>query len=207
MRMALANSGQACVSQSRLIIPRVRLAEVEARLSALLDDWPLGNPEDPATRLGPVANQRQFSRINAMVEHALQQGARRVAGGPGRAAGFDRGWYCPVTLLSDVSPSLEVAQEEVFGPVLALMPYDTVDQALELANSTRYGLSGAVWSSDAQQAAAFARRRVTGQCIVSGAPQNLATPFGGRRDSGLGRENGRFGVEECLTYRSLHGVV
>ncbi|MFD4838748.1 aldehyde dehydrogenase family protein [Achromobacter sp. NPDC058515] len=206
LRMALANSGQACVSQSRLIVPRARLAEVEARLSALLDDWPLGDPADPATRLGPVANQRQFSRVNAMVERALQQGARRVAGGPGRAVGFDRGWYCPVTLLSDVSPALEVAQEEVFGPVLALMPYDTVDQALELANSTRYGLSGAVWSSDASKAAAFARRMATGQVIVNGAPQNLATPFGGRRDSGLGRENGRFGVEECLTYRSLHGV-
>jgi len=206
LRMALANSGQACVSQSRLIVPRARLAEVEARLTALLDDWPLGDPADPATRLGPVANQRQYSRVNAMVEHALQEGARQVAGGAGRAAGFDRGWYCPATLLSDVVSAMAVAQEEVFGPVVALMPYDTTDQALEMANSTRYGLSGAVWSVDEAQAAAFARQMVTGQVIINGAAQNLATPFGGRRDSGLGRENGRFGVEDCLTYRSLHGA-
>ncbi|WP_260986393.1 aldehyde dehydrogenase family protein [Bordetella genomosp. 13] len=206
LRMALANSGQACVSQSRLIVPRAKLAEVEERLLGLLADWPLGDPMDPATRLGPVANQRQFLRIGDMVEQALQQGARLVAGGPGRATGFERGWYCPVTLLSDVSPALEIAQDEAFGPVLALMPYDTPEQALALANSTRYGLSGAVWSADAERATAFARRMVTGQVIINGAPQNLATPFGGRRDSGLGRENGRFGVEECLTYRSLHGA-
>ncbi|GAB3104990.1 aldehyde dehydrogenase family protein [Bordetella tumbae] len=206
LRMAVANSGQACVSQSRLIVPRESLGQIEERLTGLLGDWSIGDPLDPATRLGPVANQRQFIRINRLVEQALDQGARRVAGGTGRAAGFTKGWFCPVTILSDIDPDFTIAQEEVFGPVLAVMPYDSESQALTFANATRYGLSGAVWSSDQDRATRFAREMITGQVIINGAPQNLATPFGGRRDSGLGRENGRFGVEECLTYRSLHGA-
>ncbi|MFJ0644993.1 aldehyde dehydrogenase family protein, partial [Bordetella bronchiseptica] len=158
------------------------------------------------------ANARQFERVNAMVSRALQQGARLVAGGPGRLAGQARGWHVPVTILSDVTPDMELAQEEVFGPVLALMPYEDGGQdggeaqALALANATRYGLSGAVWSADAARAAAFARRMKTGQVIINGADQNLATPFGGRGASGVGRENGRFGIEECLTWQSLHGA-
>ncbi|KDB66779.1 aldehyde dehydrogenase family protein [Bordetella bronchiseptica] len=212
LRMAVANSGQACVSQSRLIVPRQRLAEAEQALAALAQAWPQGDPLDAATRLGPLANARQFERVNAMVSRALQQGARLVAGGPGRLAGQARGWHVPVTILSDVTPDMELAQEEVFGPVLALMPYEDggqdggEGQALALANATRYGLSGAVWSADAARAAAFARRMKTGQVIINGADQNLATPFGGRGASGVGRENGRFGIEECLTWQSLHGA-
>jgi len=206
LRMAVANSGQACVSQSRLIVPQDRVPEVEARLQALLAAWPIGDPLDPATRLGPVANARQFDRVNAMVRTAQAQGARLVCGGGSRAAGIDKGWFCPVTVLSGVKPEMEIAQEEVFGPVLAVMPYGSEPEALALANSTRYGLSGGVWAASAQRATAFARQLKTGQVVINGAAQNLATPFGGRGASGLGRENGRFGIEECLTYRALHGA-
>jgi aldehyde dehydrogenase (NAD+) len=205
-RLSMANSGQACISQSRLIVPRSAVTEIEERLAEIIKGWPLGNPLDEATRLGPVATATQFQHINHMVERAREQGAVLRSGGSGRASGFDRGWYCAPTVFSNVTPGMELAQQEVFGPVLALMPYDDDTQALSLANSTRYGLSGAVWSRDPERAASFARKMKTGQVVINGAAQNLATPFGGWGDSGFGRENGRFGIEECLAYRSLHGV-
>jgi len=207
MRMAIANSGQACVSQSRLIVPAEKLSEVEDRLKALIEAWPIGNPLDAATRLGPLANARQFERVRKMVATAKTQGARDVSPESGACDLPAKGYFHPVTLLSDVRPEMEIAQEEAFGPVLAIMPYETEDEALAIANSTKYGLSGAVWSASRERATAFARRLRTGQVIINGAPQNLATPFGGRGESGIGRENGRYGVEECLTYRALHGAV
>lgn len=205
-RLSVANSGQACVSQSRLIVPRSLVSEIEDRLAAIMKSWPLGDPMDETTRLGPVATQAQYRQINRMVDTAQSQGATLRFGASGRAAGFNRGWYCQPTLFTDVKQEMELAQEEVFGPVLAVMAYDDEAQALALANSTRYGLSGAVWSSDTGRATGFAQKMKTGQVVINGAAQNLATPFGGMGQSGFGRENGRFGIEECLTYRSLHGA-
>ncbi len=205
-RLGMANSGQACVSQSRLIVPRAVVAEVEGRLAEILKTWPPGAPLDEATRLGPVATEAQFVRVNRMIDRARAQGADLRWGGSGRASGFGKGWYCAPTLFGNVTPDMELAQEEVFGPVLAVMPYQDEAQALALANATTYGLSGAVWSRDIDRATRFARQLKTGQVVINGAAQNLATPFGGRGDSGFGRENGRFGIEECLTYRSLHGA-
>lgn len=178
-RMAMANSGQTCVSQSRLIVPRSMLAAVEDRLAQLAQEWPLGDPRDEATRLGPVATRAQYEQVRRMTQQALSEGASLRFGGNDRPPGFARGWYCAPTLLGEVTPGMTLAQEEVFGPVLALMPYDSREQALELANATRYGLSGAVWAGDLDDAKAFARRMRTGQVILNGAAQNLATPFGG----------------------------
>lgn len=205
-RLSMANSGQACVSQSRLIAPRQAVPQIEERLAEILRSWPLGDPMDEATRLGPVATAGQFRHISGMIERARKQGASLRFGGAQRAEGFSRGWYCAPTLFGAVTPDMELAQQEAFGPVLAIMPYDDEEDALKLANSTRYGLSGAVWSQDLDRASRFARRMRTGQVVLNGAAQNLATPFGGFGDSGFGRENGRFGIEDCLTYRSLHGA-
>ncbi len=205
-RLSMANSGQACVSQSRLIVPRSLVREIEGQFAEILKSWPLGDPLDEATRLGPVATQAQFLRVNSMIERARQQGASLRLGGSRRTSGFSKGWYCAPTLFSDVTSQMELAQVEVFGPVLAIMPYDNEAEALALANATRYGLSGAVWSRDKERATSFARKMKTGQVVINGAAQNLATPFGGVGDSGYGRENGRFGIEECLAYRSLHGA-
>jgi aldehyde dehydrogenase (NAD+) len=205
-RLSMANSGQACVSQSRLIAPRQLVPRIEEKLAGLLRAWPLGDPMDEATRLGPVATASQFRHISGMVERAREQGAALRFGGAQRASGFSRGWYCAPTLFSAVTPEMDLAQQEVFGPVLAIMPYDDEEEALKLANSTRYGLSGAVWSQDLDHACRFARGMRTGQVVLNGAAQNLATPFGGFRHSGFGRENGRFGIEDCLSYRSLHGA-
>jgi aldehyde dehydrogenase (NAD+) len=203
-RLSLANSGQACVSQSRLIAPRHRVAEIIEYWRIFASQWSLGNPLEERTRLGPIATSTQYARVLGMIDRAQDQGAALISGGIARFAALDQGFYVQPTLLTDVSQDMEIAQEEVFGPVLAIMPYDTEEQAIEIANSTRYGLSGAVWSVNDEHALAIARRMKTGQVVINGAAQNLATPFGGWGWSGFGRENGRFGIEEMLSYRSLH---
>jgi aldehyde dehydrogenase (NAD+) len=203
-RAALANSGQACVSQSRWIVPRRLRDEAIERFRTAAQGWPLGDPLEPATRLGPVATAAQYRHVLGMIEAAREQGATCAAGGETRPSGT--GYYVPPTLFAGVRPEMDIAQHEVFGPVVALMSYDSETEAAALANATRYGLSGAVWSADAQRAERFARLMKTGQVVVNGAAQNLATPFGGWGDSGFGRENGRFGIEDLLNYRSVHGA-
>lgn len=206
MRMAMVNSGQACVSQSRLLVPQSRLYEVEQRLVALAEQWPLGEPRDKATRLGPVATRVQFNHVNGMIQRAKAAGARLVCGDFASSNLDEQGLFVAPTVFSAVKPDSELAQKEVFGPVLAVIGYESEEEAVRLANSTDYGLSGAVWSASKDRAAAIARELRTGQVVINGAPQNLATPFGGWRQSGFGRENGRFGIEECLQYRALHGL-
>ena len=206
MRMCMVNSGQACVSQSRLVAPRASLPELVERFEASAVGWPLGDPHDDATRLGPLATATQFDHVHRMMATARSDGATLRVGGAGRAAGFEHGWFVAPTLFSDVRPEMEIAQREVFGPVLALMGYDDEAEAMSLVNSTEYGLSGAVWSADATRATRFARGMRTGQVVINGAAQNLATPFGGWGQSGSGRENGRFGIEDLLGYRALHGA-
>ena len=139
-----------------------------------------------------------------MIDSAIAEGAQVAA--RGATADMPSGWFVSPTLVTDVTPEMSVARNEVFGPLLSVLTYDTEKQALELANSSRYGLSGAVWSRDSVRATDFAARMKTGQVILNGAAQNLATPFGGFGDSGFGRENGRFGIEELLTYQSIHGA-
>jgi aldehyde dehydrogenase (NAD+) len=204
MRLALANSGQACVSQSRLIAPKQLIPEIVERFRSQVGTWPLGDPLSESTRLGPVATETQFRHVTSMIDGAIADGAQIPVrgGGPDMSAG----WFVAPTLVTGVTPEMSVAQNEVFGPVLSVLAYDTESQALDLANATRYGLSGAVWSRDSERGAHFAARMRTGQVILNGAPQNLATPFGGFGDSGFGRENGRFGIEELLTYQSIHGA-
>ncbi|MBV7483451.1 aldehyde dehydrogenase family protein [Bordetella sp. BOR01] len=203
VRMGLANSGQACVSQSRLLVPRHLRDEVIARFRQAAAGWVLGDPLDPATRLGPVATAAQYARVNRMIARATEQGASCVVGGPAPLA---RGYFVTPTLFANVQPEMEIARQEVFGPVVALMTYDNEHEAADLANASGYGLSGAVWAADPVRALSFARRMKTGQVVINGAAQNLATPFGGWGLSGFGRENGRFGIEDLLAFRSLHGA-
>ncbi|CAB3798800.1 3-succinoylsemialdehyde-pyridine dehydrogenase [Paraburkholderia caffeinitolerans] len=205
LRQCFTNSGQICAAQTRLLVPRARLAEVEAECAKYAQGWTVGDPVNPGTRLGPVANQRQFETVQRHIETALAEGARLVAGGPGRPEGHARGYFVRATVFSGVTPHMSLAREEVFGPVLALMAYDDEDEAVAIANGTPYGLSGGVWSADAARALAVARRLRTGQVVINGAPQNLAAPFGGYRQSGIGRENGRYGVEEFFELKAIQG--
>lgn len=205
-RLGLANSGQACVSQSRLIVPRKLIPDVVDRLRAAFTQWPIGDPRNASTRLGPVATRAQFFRVNEMIGRASEQGAQLLIGGQSDLTEKDQGFYVKPTVFGGVTPEMQLGQEEVFGPVIAIQEYNSEADATALANSTHYGLSGAVWAKDSDRATAFARTMKTGQVVINGAAQNLATPFGGWGWSGFGRENGRFGIEDLLNYRSLHGA-
>ncbi|WP_143266520.1 aldehyde dehydrogenase family protein, partial [Paraburkholderia caledonica] len=179
VRRCMNNSGQACVAQSRLLTPRHLHQEVAQRVTAALKEWTLGDPADESTRLGPVASARQFDSINRHIDAALDAGATLLAGGACRAAGFERGYFIAPTVFTGVTRTMALGCEEVFGPVLAVMPYDGDEDGIDLANATPYGLSGAVWSGNQTRAMNAARRMRTGQVILNGAPPNPASPFGG----------------------------
>jgi len=197
------NAGQTCAALTRLIVPRAALAEVEQTLAAEAGRLRMGDPAEEITTLGPVISAGQRASIGAYVTDALAQGARLIAGGPG-AAVPGRGHFVAATVLSDVTASMTVAQEEIFGPVLCVMPYDTEDEALRIANDSRYGLAAAVWSSSPQRAVAFARRIEAGMVSVNGGRLNLDAPFGGVKQSGNGREFGADGIREFLETKAVN---
>lgn len=207
VKQCYANSGQACASLSRLLVPRQRLPEVEQRVIEIARGWTLGDPLAETTKLGPVASSLQQQRVRAFIRSGQMQGARLLLGGAGQPDGLARGAYVQPTVFSGVQPDMEIAREEIFGPVLSLLAYDDVEHAIKLANDSVYGLSGGVWSADVQRARQVARRLRTGQVVINGAPLNLMAPFGGYKLSGLGREYGRYGLEEFFEIKSLQGAV
>jgi len=191
----MLNSGQTCSATTRLLVPRASLEAAEANAQDLLAAYPMGDPADGATRLGPLISKAQQQKVLGLIDGALAAGARRV----GVAADLPaRGFFVPATVLAGVTPDMAVAREEIFGPVLVLMGYDEVEDGIALANGTEYGLAGAVWGPATPHTMAVARRLRAGQIDVNGAPFNPAAPFGGFKKSGIGRENGRFGIEEFL---------
>lgn len=198
---AFLNGGQTCMAWTRMLVPLSRYSEALDLVQAAVAKYTVGDPWDPATRIGPSASQRQFETVLGFIERASRDGARLVAGGPEKIR--DTGYYVAPTVFADVLPDSELGQEEVFGPVLAVIPFRDTDEALEIANGTPYGLSGAVWAPDDQTAIAFARRVQTGQLDINGGKYNPAAPFGGYKKSGVGRELGRFGFEEYLQTKSL----
>ncbi|MEH2524090.1 MULTISPECIES: aldehyde dehydrogenase family protein [unclassified Bradyrhizobium] len=206
LRSCFSNSGQVCVAQTRLIVPMEARTEIEALCQSLGADWVMGHPLAPETRIGPLASGAGRDRVRRMITEALSQGARAIIGGPGAPEGLTRGYYMYPTVLTDLTAGMEVVREEAFGPVLSLLHYSSLDEAVELANATRFGLSGGIWTSNRERGVEVARRLRTGQVSINGAPQNYATPFGGCGWSGFGRENGRYGIESFLQYKAVHGV-
>lgn len=200
---AFLNSGQTCSALTRMLVPRARLEEAEARAAATAHQYTPGDPFEPTTRLGPLVSEAQRRRVWDYIDQGLADGARLVTGGTGSPEGHERGWFVRPTIFSDVAPEMSIAQEEIFGPVLAMIPYDSEEEAITIANGTVYGLAGAVWSSDADRAQRVARRMRSGQVEINGGTFNPLAPFGGFKQSGYGRELGRHGVEEFLTTKSL----
>jgi acyl-CoA reductase-like NAD-dependent aldehyde dehydrogenase len=190
------NSGQTCSALTRLLVPRAQLDTVATLVRALLPGYRMGDPADPATRLGPLVSAQQRERVQAQVEAALARGAQRLSGPP--AALPATGFFVPPTVLGGVGPDDPIAREEVFGPVLVVLPHDGADDAVAQANGTDYGLAAAVWAATPQQALAVGRRLRAGQVDIQGAPFNPEAPFGGFGRSGLGRENGLHGLQEFL---------
>lgn len=198
---AFLNGGQTCMAWTRMVVPRSRYGEALDLVETAVARYTVGDPWDPATRIGPSASRSQFDTVRGFIERAENDGARLVVGGgePLRDVGF----FLAPTVFADVDPASELGQEEVFGPVLAVIPYTDHDDALRIANATPYGLSGAVWAADDDTAIAFARRVQTGQLDINGGAYNPLAPFGGYKKSGIGRELGRFGFEEYLQTKSL----
>lgn len=205
LRLCFSNSGQICVAHSRFLVPRHLVEQAHELCRRHVSDWTLGDPADERTRLGPVATKAQYERVRRYIQKGIEEGATLLTGGADPVAGLP-GYFIRPTIFTNVTPEMTIAREEIFGPVLSILPYDTVEHAVQIANSVPFGLSGGIWSNDRQHATAVARRMRTGQVAINGAPQNLATPFGGYGDSGYGRENGHYGIEEFLQYKAIHGV-
>ncbi|MDP8976890.1 MAG: aldehyde dehydrogenase family protein [Actinomycetota bacterium] len=200
---AFLNSGQSCLAQSRMLVPRSKLAEVEDLAVAAAESFTAGDPQSPGTRLGPLASETQRQRVWSHISRAEADGARLLTGGTGMPEGLERGFFVRPTVFSGVQPQMAIAQEEVFGPVLAIMAYDSEEEAVEMANGTIYGLAGAVWSGDPDRAREVALRLRSGQVDVNGGAFNPLAPFGGYKQSGNGRELGRHGLEEFLEVKSI----
>ncbi len=201
--MCYLNSGQTCSALTRLVAPRSRLAEIEDRVVQEAETYTPGNPFDATTRLGPLVSSAQRERVRGFIAKGIEEGARLLTGGTEPPEGLDKGFFVRPTVFSDVDTSMTIAQQEIFGPVLSILPYEDEDDAVSIANDTIYGLAGAVWSSDGARAERVARRMRTGQVDLNGGSFNPLAPFGGYKQSGIGRELGRFGLEEYLEVKSL----
>ena len=197
------NSGQTCSALTRMLVPRQRLVEVEELAKAAAETFTPGDPFDPGTRLGPLVSDVQRKRVRSYIQKGIEEGARLITGGAEPPEGLERGYFVRPTVFSEVTPEMTIGQEEIFGPVLVIQPYEGEDDAIRIANSTPYGLSGGVWSADADRAIRVAKRIRTGQVEINGGAFNPHAPFGGYGQSGHGRENGRYGIEELLQVKAL----
>lgn len=202
IQMAYRNNGEVCTAKTRFILPRSRSKEIVEVMARTLASLKVGDPFAEDTFFGPLVSSDHRDRVEGMVQQAVTDGATAVVGG-GRPSGLDTGWFVEPTLLTDVHREMEIHQEEVFGPVGVVLEYDTEEEALAIANDSRYGLSGSVFSADAARAIAVAERMETGMVEVNGNPAGLAAPFGGQKESGLGYELGAEGLDEFLEVKSI----
>ncbi|MAU81964.1 aldehyde dehydrogenase family protein [Gordonia sp. Z-3] len=204
VQAAMINSGQTCSALTRLLVPRAKLAEVEGIAKAVTESITVGDPTDETTVLGPLSSRTQQERVLGYIRKGIDEGARVVTGGQTEPA-EGGGAYVSPTVFSDVTPEMTIHREEIFGPVLAIEPYDTEEEAVAIANDTIYGLAGGVWSGSTERAQQVARKIRAGQIAVNDAGMNLDAPFGGYKQSGIGREAGQFGLEEFLEVKSIQG--
>ena len=201
----MENAGQSCDARSRILVPRSRLSQAEEIARRTIDGVSVGPPERAGTVVGPVVSGAQYERVQGLIARALEQGATTVVGGLGRPRGLDRGYFVRPTVLSNVTNEMEIAREEVFGPVVTLIAYDDDDDAIRIANDSPYGLSGAVSSGDLQHARDVAGRIRAGMFHINGKGLDGTSPFGGYKRSGNGREYGVFGLREFLEVKSVFG--
>ena len=199
------NAGQSCDAPTLMFVPRDRHDEAAAHAKAAAEAFAVGAPEAPGTDLGPVVSAVQYARIQELIASGIAEGATLVTGGPGRPAGLDRGYYVRPTVFADVKPGMRIAREEIFGPVLSIVPYDDVEQALRQAGDTPYGLASYIQAGDIAEARAAARRMRTGNVHINYPVPDLGVPFGGYRQSGNGREYAEYGLEDFLEIKGILG--
>jgi aldehyde dehydrogenase (NAD+) len=198
----LLNNGQICWLSTRVLAPRSRYDDIVDAVTALARSLKIGDPLDPDTKIGPLVSDRQRHRVETYIAKGKADGGRLTTGG-GRPGGLDRGWYVEPTIFADVDPHATIAQEEIFGPVLAVIPYSDEEEAVAIANDSDYGLGGSVWTSDPERGAALARRVRSGTIGVNGYVNDPFAPFGGVKSSGMGRE---LGPEGLLPFQLLKTI-
>jgi aldehyde dehydrogenase (NAD+) len=202
LQAGFVNSGQACVAGTRILVPESRLEDVLAVATAQMDDFRAGDPRDQASAIGPMVSERQWQRVQSYIRRGVEEGARIVAGGPGRPDGLPEGYFVRPTLFADVTNDMTIAREEIFGPVLSILTYRDDDHAVEIANDTDYGLHAYIFSADLARAHHIASRLEAGRVSINGGYDPLA-PFGGFKQSGIGREYGTYGLEGFLEPRAV----
>lgn len=196
------NAGQGCVNQTRILAPRSRYDEIVDAVSAFVQALPVGPPSDPAVQIGPLISEKQRSRVEGYIAKGVEEGARLVCGG-GRPEGLDNGFFVQPTLFADVDNKMTIAQEEIFGPVLSIIPYDTEEDAIAIANDSVYGLAGSVWTSNVPKGIEISEKIRTGTYGINWYAFDPGCPFGGYKNSGIGRENGPEGVEHFTQQKSV----
>jgi len=199
------NTGQSCNAPTRMLVPRDRMEEAAAIAAEVANSIRVGDPRGEGIEVGPLVSQQQWTKVQALIQKGIDEGATLAAGGTGRPEGLDKGWYARPTVFADVSNDMTIAREEIFGPVLSIIPYDDEDEAVEIANDTPYGLSGYVSSGSLDRARRIAARLQTGMVHINGAHLDSMAPFGGYKQSGNGREWGPHGIEEFLEVKSIYG--
>jgi aldehyde dehydrogenase (NAD+) len=199
------NTGQSCNAPSRMLVPRSRYEEAVAIAKAVAETVKVGDPSADGTTMGPLSSKAQFDKVQQLITIGTEEGARLVTGGPGRPDGLTKGYYAKPTVFADVHNKMTIAREEIFGPVLVMIPYETEEEAIAIANDTPYGLSGYVSSGDKKRAIRVASKLRTGMVHINGAPVDLNAPFGGYKQSGNGREWGREGLNEFMEVKAVMG--
>jgi len=201
------NTGQSCDAPSRMLVPKDKMDAAAAIAAKVAAETVVGNPRKKGTRVGPVVSELQWNKIQGLIQKGIDEGATLAAGGTGRPDGLDEGYYVKPTVFADVSNDMTIAREEIFGPVLSIIPYEDEEDAIRIANDTPYGLSGYVSSGDLKRARKVASRMRTGMVHINGADLNALAPFGGYKQSGNGREWGAHGMDEFLELKSVYGHV
>jgi aldehyde dehydrogenase (NAD+) len=200
------NSGQSCNAPTRMLVPAAKLAEVEAIARRVTATVVVGDPASEKTTVGPLVSKLQFDRVEGYIEKGIAEGAKLVTGGAGRPEGMAKGYFVRPTIFSGVRNDMTIAREEIFGPVLCILPYESEDEAVQIANDTPYGLAAYVWSQDNVRARRVGSRIRAGQVALNGASGDMKTPFGGFKMSGNGREYGEFGLRDFLEVKAVIGV-
>lgn len=203
LRMGFINSGQSCIAGTRVLVPNRRLDKVLARLKQETERFKVGAPDDPDAMIGPMVSQKQYDRVQSYIGLGIQEGASLLTGGLGRPTGLDRGWFAKPTIFTGVNNQMRIAREEIFGPVLSVIGYRDDDEAVSIANDTSYGLQSYLHGSDASRMQALADRLDSGRVVINGAPHEPLAPFGGFKQSGIGREYGVFGLEAFLEPKAI----
>jgi aldehyde dehydrogenase (NAD+) len=200
------NTGQSCDAPTRLLVERSCYDEVLKIAKRAVEATAVGNPEEEGDHIGPLFDKIQFDRVQAMIEVGIEEGALLLAGGLGRPDGMDKGWFVKPTIFANVTNNMRIAREEIFGPVLVIIPFEDEAEAIAIANDTLYGLGAYLQTGDAQRASRVAGHLRAGAVHINGAGMNYGTPFGGYKQSGNGREGGIMGLEDYLETKTLHGL-